>query len=229
MFYKITMMKTSKFLLFAALFLLIAALLTSCREDADPGPIQQHEEEYAVSDFDRLEVGDAFDLTIIQGTSYSVKVTGDRRNIEDLEVKRSSSTLRVRFAKHDRNDYRQYRTYIIVTMPALSGVDLSGAVTARVSGFTSDFDMDVELSGASQLDIAGAAKSLDADISGASTLHGFEFETKSATIEASGASNAEILATQTLNARASGASNVRYRGNPAVSANTSGASVVEPE
>ena len=111
-------MKTGKILRAAALFTSLTVCLSSCMEDADPGPLQETEEEYAINDFDRLEIGDAFDVRVEQGATYTVKVKGDRRNVGDLEVKKISNTLQVRFRKGDRNDYRQYTTYITITMPS---------------------------------------------------------------------------------------------------------------
>lgn len=206
-----------------------AALLFSSCEDADPGPIQEHEEEYVITDFDRLDIGDAFDVTVEQGSTYSVKVKGDRRNIEDLDVRKSDGTLIIQFQRRERRDYRQYQTYITITMPALAGVNFSGAVAARATGFISEFDMEVDLSGASTLDITGKGKDLDADLSGASRLHAFEFETETASVDASGASRAEVSVTKELNVKASGASRIRYRGNPSLSTDTSGASSVEED
>jgi len=200
--------------------------MMSCREDVDPGPIQERTEDYVISDFDWVEAGDAFDVTIVQGSTYTVTVKGDRRNIEDLDVRKTDGTLRIQFQRQESRNYRQYQTYITITLPSLGGINLSGAATGHVSGFSSEFGMGIKLSGASELDISGKAGDIDADLSGASNLHGFDFETETATIEASGASYVEIKTTKQLNVKASGASKIRYRGNPAVRSNTSGASEV---
>ncbi|MEJ0030812.1 MAG: hypothetical protein WDO15_10785 [Bacteroidota bacterium] len=47
-----------------------------------------------------------------------------------------------------RNDNRQYTTYVTITMPALKGVLFSGAVNSKVSGFETEGNFDVTLSGA---------------------------------------------------------------------------------
>lgn len=221
-------MKTSKFVLATAVFGLAALSLTSCSENEDRGPIQQEEKEYSIIDFNRLEVGDAIDVTVVQGPEFSVNVSGDRRNIDDLEIKRIDYTLRVKFDRSDRWDDRQYTTYLTITMPSLNGVSFSGAVKSDISGFSNEL-MDIKLSGASQLKIDGFARNLNVDLSGASKLRGFELETGITTIDASGASDAEILATEELNAKASGASDIRYRGNPRIAVSTSGASTVQAE
>ena len=219
-------MKTPKFLFVAGLSALMAASLSSCHLDADPGPLREGEEEYSIAGFDRVEAGNSFDITIEQGDTYSVKVNGDRRNIADLDVKNIDGTLRIKFQKGDRIDYRQYTTYVTITMPGLSGLNFSGSVNSRVSGFNSTYDMDIELSGASEVEITGTAGDLAAELSGSSTLRGFGFETETATVDASGASKVEISASQELNAKASGASKIRYRGNPTLHTSSSGASTI---
>ncbi len=133
-------------------------------------------------------------------------------------------------------------------MPALRGVDFSGAVSSNITGFdsTSDFDVklsgaskadvtlqasrvNAELSGASRLFISGTTNEVKADLSGASLLEGFSLESRDAEIEASGASTAQVKASESLKVNASGASHVRYIGNPRLNVNLSGASTVQRE
>jgi len=206
------------------LFGLVAIALTSCLNE-DPGSFQEQKKEYALADFTELEMSDALQVTVLYGSNYSVKVEGDRRNIDDLEIRTVGTSLRMRFI-NDGRGYRQYKTYVTVTMPSLKGASFSGAIKSSVSGFTANEDMWIKLSGASKLDLAGSVKRFDAELSGASELYAFTFESESALITASGASRVEVLATQELKANASGASKIRYRGNPQLTANASGASFI---
>src|ERR1044071_5862185 len=98
------------------LIILSAAVLTSCYETEDPGPIQETEKEFSEVDFDRLEMGDAFNITVEQGEFFKISARGDRRNIDDLSVKKVGSTLIIRF---DDNRNRRHDTYITITMPEL--------------------------------------------------------------------------------------------------------------
>jgi hypothetical protein len=90
-------MKTQKFLLIAALILFVAFLLSSCMDNEDPGPEQFETRDFAILDFDRLEMGDAFVITVKQSEFYSIHARGDRRNLNDLEVNKIGSTLKIRF------------------------------------------------------------------------------------------------------------------------------------
>jgi len=195
-FVKTQKMKASKPLLLATLFGMIALVSTSCFNNEDPGPLQEQTKVYSILDFERLEIGDAMDVTVTQGSMLLVSVNGDRRNIDDLEVSKVGNTLKMNYKSHRRSDNRQYTTYVTITMPALKGVLFSGAVNSKISGFGSESDFDITLSGASnlqasldapsikvglsgasQLDLAGSASDLQAIVSGASELRAFDLET----------------------------------------------------
>jgi len=227
------------------LSLLSAALLISSCETEDPGPIQHDEKSFDVVDFDRLEMGDALHIEVEQGSAFSVHAEGDYRNLNDLEVYKSGTTLVVRY---DDNSNRRHETYITITMPTLNGVNFSGASFSTISGFESDQDLDFILSGASvsQLDagyrqinlvvsgasdlvLRGLGDELQADVSGASVLSAFDYPVREATIRATGASQGKVTVTDELNATASGASSVLYRGNPSVTSSTSGSSTVRED
>jgi hypothetical protein len=207
--------------------LLLAFIVTSCFENEDPGPLQEQTAEYSIVDFERLEAGDAIDVTVKRGDIFSVVANGDRRNIDDLEVKKVGNTLSVNYTTSGRPKNRRYTTYVTIVMPSLRGVLFSGAVNSSISGFETTGDLDISLSGASELNISGSVTNLQAIVSGASELSAFDLETTTANVDASGASKIKVKATQQLNATASGASNVRYKGTPTVTVSVSGASSIE--
>jgi hypothetical protein len=87
-------------------------------------------------------------------------------------------------------------------------------MTAEISGasegnYKGDCDnIEVDLSGSSDLILSGKGKSLNAEVSGASDLKAVDFEVVSASVEASGASDAALNVTGTLDAEESGASDI---------------------
>jgi hypothetical protein len=220
-------------------------VFSSCQETEDPGPLQEVEKEYDVIDFDRVEIGDAFDVTIEEGNYFEITVRGDRRNLDDLIIRKEGETL---VARYDNYRNRRHDTYITITMPLLMSANLSGATDSRISGFygvdnfdlylsgASECQLDVEtnnldiiLSGASILNVRGEGQNLKAQISGASDLRAFNFPVREADINVSGASDARVTVADDLHAIATGASMVVYRGNPSVSADASGESSVRQE
>jgi hypothetical protein len=240
-------MKTLNFTKTLGFIVILLAGLSGCQYEDDPGPLQHLEAEYSIQDFDRLEMGDALSVTVTQGTEYSIKVTGDSRNIEDLVVKRSGSALEMHYRNMWRPIRRQHKTYVTIVMPRLVSADFSGAVSSEISGFegadlhvglsgastcTLKFtgaNADFDLSGASDLTVEGSAASMNASLSGASRLTAPDFPVLTARMDLTGASRAKVNVAEQLKASASGASDVAYRGNPLLDISTSGESHVHPE
>lgn len=224
-------------------FALVVMGLGACARE-DVGPYQGDEKTFNQTDFDRLDMGSAFNITVRQGANFSIEAEGDQRNLDDLEVYTRNGTLIAKYRNYSRN--RKYETSFRITMPTLRGVAFSGASRSDVSGFTNLNDVDIELSGASKgefsvqaartnielsgastLQLDGNGASLSAEVSGASKLQAFDYPVGTAGVDASGASKADVSVTNKLVVNASGASAVRYRGAPAVQQKVSGASSVQ--
>lgn len=236
-------MKRTSLHYFSCIALLVLSLSACIREDV--GPYQGDKQTYALTGFDRLDMGSAFDITVQSGPAFAIVAEGDRRNLDDLDVYIRNSTL---FARYRTNRNRQHQTSFSITMPTVRGVAFSGASQSSITGFASLSELDIELSGASKSEFAGdAARTtidlsgastlqlngrgtvLSAELSGASTLRAFPYPVGEATIDASGASKATISVSNVLVVDASGASTIRYRGAPTVRQRTSGASTVQSE
>ncbi len=232
--------KTLSFLVFLSVLLILGGCETN-----DPGPIQDVNRDFTQVDFDRLEMGSALHIRVEQSNTFRISANGDRRNIDELNVYKTGSTLNINF-KDNRN--RQHETYITINMPRLKAVNFSGASVSKIVGFNSDESLDFYLSGASecQLDAGyrqtnivlsgastllmyGLGDEIEAQVSGASVLTAFDYPVREASINVSGASSGKITVTDELNAVAEGASSVLYRGNPSVTSAVSGASSVQKD
>lgn len=209
-------------------FCLVLFAMTSCAAQ-DRGP--ERTRTLKVSDFSRLDLGSAFKINVERGSNYRVTITGQEDDLDDLEYDVSRGTFKMGYKNRSWTKNRK-GVSVEITMPDLDGIDFSGACTAKVSGFqggrsmdidvsgASKVDMDfsaekvsVDLSGASRLTLNGSADRLEGEMSGASTFDGKDFPVKEANIDASGASNASVVANNALQADASGASSIRYSGN----------------
>ena len=91
-------------------------------------------------------------------------------------------------------------------------LSLSGA--SDVSGRLTGTSVTLDLSGASAATLRGSATSLNASGSGASNFHLADFVAKSANVQLSGASNAQVFVTGDLRLTLSGGSHVSYDGDP---------------
>lgn len=216
--------------------------VTSCSAQ-NKGP--QTTRTLKVADFTKLSMGSAFKINVNQGSSFRVTVSGREADLDDLEYNVSRGTLKLGYKNSSWSRNRE-GVQVEVSMPALDGVDFSGASNAKVKGFRGSRGMDidvsgasrvemdfsadkvmVDLSGASRLTLMGKAETLQGEMSGASTFDGKDFPVREANLEASGASSASVVASSALQADASGASRIRYSGSVSqVRSSTSGASSI---
>ncbi|KAA0990966.1 head GIN domain-containing protein [Dyadobacter aurulentus] len=220
----------------------IAAILLTAMSVAHA----QESKKFAVSNFNRLAMGSAFKVEVKQGSGFNVTATGRSEDLNDMEAHVSGGELKLGYKGNGWNKNRK-TVNVSITMPNLQGVDFSGACAANVAGFSgvktmeievsgaSKVNMDLkatkvtmELSGASSLVLNGSCDVLDGEVSGASSFKGRDFQTKEVNIDASGASSAAVYASNAVHAEASGASSVRYSGGAKdIHSSTSGASSVK--
>ena len=201
-------------------------------------------EEYAFTDFTKVEIGSAFEFEIEQSSSYSINVTVDDNVIDYVQVAQVGQTLKIRLRRVAFLGPVTLRAS--VTMPQLRGLTASGASRGTVSGFSSTEDLDITVSGASMvtgditagnvdfgisgastIQLEGSANDIDANVSGASRFNLDAFTVNNADVNFSGASSGTVNLNGRLDANLSGASTLWYIGEPtSTDINTSGGSTV---
>jgi hypothetical protein len=237
-------MKRSSLTLGMILTALLALGLAGCFPLAPvAGSGRAETRSFDLAGFNRVEGANAFQMSIQQGDEFSVKVTADDNLWDRLDISQSGQTLRVGLKPGMFVTRAQLQAN--VTMPALTGLGLSGAAHATLRGFRDpapqlslsasgasqiDGEMNggattIDLSGASRIVPQGASQSVLVSASGASTADLTNFPVDRADVRLSGASNATVPVKSSLDYDLSGASNLTYTGSPTVGrSQTSGAS-----
>ncbi len=131
----------------------------------DTGPITTRD--YDINGFTAVDIGSAFTVEITRADAFSVKITAREGLFKQVRVDRVGITLRVSLAQPNVL-FGAGPFEADITMPTISGMEISGATEATVSGFESDQPLKVEVSGASTLELDATVGDLTADISGAS-------------------------------------------------------------
>jgi Putative auto-transporter adhesin, head GIN domain len=249
-------MSKSSILGMATLATLAALLLAGCCislpqtvSQTIVGSGKQVTVEKDLSGFSRVTASSAFRVDISQADGYSVAITVDEKVVPYLDVAVQGDTLRIALRSGLSLSGAMAPMDAKVTMPKLTGLDLSGATQTKITGFKSGENLDANASGASQLTgdieagsvrfgISGASRmtlqgkgqSMNLEASGASQANLEEFQVGNANVQVSGASRATVNATGRLDADVSGASTLRYAGNPTMgSIKSSGASTIQPK
>ncbi|MBL4594667.1 MAG: DUF2807 domain-containing protein [Flavobacteriales bacterium] len=224
------------------LLIVIAFALNSCINTID-GNGEVIKEQREVSSFNKIDISGAYEVLINQGDEERLELEVDENLLEYIETEIKNNTLYIS-SKQAIGNATSLKLYI--TIVDVEDIDVSGAIKLRnkgtykassleidVSGAADiDLDVDVEnltmdMSGASETTLSGTANNFEIEISGAGELQAKKLKTRNTTIDISGAGSAVVHAKKTLNVSVSGAGSVKYKGNPKVKEDISGAGSVE--
>jgi len=233
--------------------LVLAVLLAGCTLVSKQAPITGSgnvvTQEENITGFDKVDVSHAFKVDIGQGDTFSVVTRIDDNLVQYLEVVKQGKTLRIGLRPGRPYNIRRATMEAEVTMPELTGLELSGASHTAITEFKSTKRLDVDVSGAgdlrgdieasdarfdvsgaSRVSLSGSGQDLTIHASGASQLDLSAFPVADANVEANGASKATVNPSGRLDVDASGASHIYYLGSPTLGkTDTSGASSVNRE
>jgi phage shock protein PspC (stress-responsive transcriptional regulator)/HSP20 family molecular chaperone IbpA len=198
--------------------------------DLELGDRGNYSKQFPVGDFKKVDIGGAYSIIIRQGAEYSVNADSeDSQEVDDLKVYVEDGTLRVKrtaeFSLFDSDKWK--RIGLVITMPTVEALSLSGANKTLVTGFKGLSKLNVDISGASKSEInvetdqltvgvsgaskatlKGSAKSANIDAHGACKVTATEMSIQNADVDASGASRVELGRVPNLNRHASGASKI---------------------
>ncbi|MBI2847638.1 MAG: DUF2807 domain-containing protein [Chloroflexi bacterium] len=188
-----------------------AAVLPGCSEGGG-GSGKFVTETKEIAGFTGVAISGPFEADIKRADNFSVTINVRSTFLDYVTVNKAGDTLKVSLApRHVFTDFPiQPNTFKVnITMPALTGISLSGATKASISGFKSSQDFRIEISGASSLDMESVeAGNVASQLSGASRLTG-GLRAKELDLTVSGASKIDMEGSaDNLLLIASGASNI---------------------
>ncbi len=162
--------------------------------------------ERTVEAFHGVDVSGVFVLEASEG-SPSVQLEGDANLLPLVDTHVDGGILHVAVSPRISP---ALPLVVRVRTPELRVVDVSGAASAKIATGQPKFELDA--SGASEVSVEGAAQNFELDVSGASEVDAAALVAAHVKVEASGASNAAVTATQSVDAEASGASEITFSG-----------------
>lgn len=208
------------------LLVLIGISFSSCKKNR----FETITKELIVRDFHKLEIAGEFDIHVVQGTDYSVRITGSERDLAELDVQVFDHLLLIEYP-----DFRLWRKRgtITITMPSLQDMVFAGESTVTVEGLTETIPVLVETSGESKLflkmnaplfqlrasslseiTVSGIAGELKAETAGAAIIDAWQTPVIKATAIANSQSIIKLHTLQWFTATAAGKSRIYYKGNP---------------
>jgi hypothetical protein len=211
--------------LFAAVVPLASCTRVS-RASAVAGSGVAKSEERTVAPFRRIEAAGSVRVRAHAGAEQRLVVEVDDNLLPHLLTTVKDGTLRVGFGPGSWSP--KVTIAIDVSAPELDGLELAGSCNATVENI-GGASFTAELSGASEVTLAGRVERAAIEASGATHIDAHALEAASVRLDLSGSSNARVHARERLAVAARGATTVRYRGEPELELDTSGSASVRPE
>jgi len=188
---------------------------------------------FPMEDFDEVVIASYFDVDIRKGNEYSISVRGKDRFLDEVYVNQVGDKLEVKYREDNWRwwkDREEEKVALIITMPELEYLEMAGDCDGEIVGFDNDEitikvtgeselfvdvyprELEMELTGAAEVEVRGSADEATIELLGASNFKGFAFFAKRISLDAVGASKAEVYGEEEIDIDAAGVSKVRYRG-----------------
>lgn len=219
----------------------IAGCSSSSEPDAATSPGSPAASNGQVADFSEMDVSSAFQVTLSVGDSPSLQVTASPDVQDKVRAEVKDGTLYLGLTGRVTNVTSKIQADVVATSD-LDKISISGASELTADQIAENLELNVSggsvvdtgiggeldatITGASTVKLNGSSSDMEAVVSGASTLSAFDLAATKADLTVSGASKAEVNASESLTVDASGASTVTYRGDAQVDETSSGASTV---
>lgn len=183
-------------------------------------------QQFNLTDFTAISASHGFNVQIIQGTTYSVKVTTDDNIQQYLNVHKEGSTL---YVELQPGGYQTTQLKAEITLPTIKNIQLSGGTIANAQNFNLTDTLGIDLSGGSQVTMTGQATELTLSGSGGSIMHLGDLQANNATVDFSGGSQGTVNLNGRLDVSLSGGSQLHYKGNPTLGrVDSTGGSSISP-
>ncbi|MBA2743343.1 MAG: DUF2807 domain-containing protein [Chthoniobacterales bacterium] len=202
----------------------VMLLLSGCHSVVVKGNGDIKTENRQIAGFTRVETDGAFQVNWTPGAP-AFSITTDENLLEYIRARVSGDKLRIDWIKPLKGT-RGIK--VNISSPALTRVELNGAVRFAASGLTGT-EFYLEANGATKVALDGTVNAMQGEMNGASRLDANGFVTRAMDLSISGAGRAEVNVSQVLKVDISGAGKVIYSGNPkTVDKNISGAGSIKP-
>ncbi|TRX56023.1 PspC domain-containing protein [Fulvivirga sp. M361] len=187
--------------------------------------------------FQDLSIQGAYTVDIIKSNKYEILLKGSTPDLNQVRVRENGDQIRIswdRYGAYDKRSIRKKEIRMVIMMPYLHGLDLSGSSKVYIKGLKQrdlmmevdgasyvkgNFNIDnleIDASGAAEIELEGTGSELTADLRGASQLNAYDYEVKRATLQAKGAAGAKAFVTDEIIMDESLISNIKFRGGATV-------------
>lgn len=180
---------------------------------------------YSVEAFEKIELHGQYEVTIVQGSSFKLKISATSDDHKLLRFKNKNKNLKISLKKKIVHDYP---IEVKIVMPNLLGLSVHGtSPNSSISNFSGE-NLSIEIFGSCDLDLAKCNfAQLDMVLNGSGTINALASKAESSrtTISGSGTIKANVL--KSLNAQIYGVGTIVYSGFPKVSKQVHGMGTIK--
>lgn len=223
--------------------------LASCMQNIVVGKGDKVTEQRAIQAFTSIEISAPVDaiITMDNGASPTLELNGYKNVFAHIKTEIKGNTLHIFTDKNVRID-NDRGVDILIRMPQLSGISISGASDVEVKNTITGDEFSLTVSGAGDIDIddvnvkrfvtdlsgagdltikKGTAEQANYQLSGAGDIDAYSLVAKNVIASVSGVGDIKLNATESLDASVSGAGSIDYKGHPVVKSDKSGVGSIE--
>jgi hypothetical protein len=226
-------------------FVFTLIVLSSCHQIQGSGNIVT--ENRSTGNFTGISAGSAFEVELKTGPATEVRVEADDNLMKYIETRVSGNVLHI--STKSRTSILDGHYKVFVTSPEINYINSSGAASvhiinvikndekikleasgaASINGEVDAPKISADASGAANIAVSGRTMNYNAEASGSATIKTSELMSETTKVHASGAANAHVFVSVSLDADASGAANIHYKGSGNIVQKTSGAASVKKD
>lgn len=194
--------------------------------------------------FNELELDINADVTVKQGKSQSVEVTGPQDLIDLLNKEIKGETWTIKYTKRKVKTKNSLK--IMITVSELEEVDVNGSGDIRGENAFHTNEMEIGVNGSGSIDLEiyveeleigingsgnvilnGSAEKLSVGINGSGDVKCEELVVESGEFEINGSGNTKIHVTKKLSASINGSGDIHYSGDPDIKLRKNGSGSIK--
>ncbi|WP_205501473.1 head GIN domain-containing protein [Rufibacter psychrotolerans] len=214
------------------MLLALVGLVQHVQAQAVEGNGNMKTETRSVGAFTGLSVSGGFEVVLTQGATERLQLEAEENILPLIESTVQNGVLQIK-TKSGIKNAKKLKAY--VTVKDLKSLNLSGgikltstnALNANAMKFKFSGGIDVKMAlnvkelvadvaGGADITLSGRAETVNLDLAGAASLKAIDLKTDFFTIDAAGASSAQVNVARELNVDAAGIVSVDYKGSPKI-------------
>lgn len=186
---------------------------------------QNERPRFEIVDTRDVQIAGVDEITIKVGGPASLKITEAKDRFDWINV--DSTARRLSITAEDKSWFSGRDYAVVLTLPSLDSLQLSGAIDGTVTGIESDaFKLD--LAGSVDVVVTGTCGTLSIDAAGSIDLDAKNLICADVSVDAAGSTDIFVHAANSLDVDAAGSNDVIYYGDPGtITSDVAGAGDVE--